>query len=112
MIKITTELKQNAGFTSKVSILEITSYTITETVQLVQPTNMPAMTGGGRNIMVNFNLYKSLSDKENGASPYSAIDFPFNYSLQASPEDVIDSAYLYAAVSTKLADAGYNNEVL
>jgi|GEM_PF-1166011 len=112
MIKITTELKQNSGFTSKISVLEITSYTLNETVYLVQNPNMPTPISGNKNLMVQFSLYKSAADKANGASPYQAIDFPYSYQLSPGVEDVINETYLYAAVSHKLTEAGYVCEVM
>jgi len=111
MIKITSELKQNAGFTSKVSVLEITSYTLNETVYLVQNPTMPSM-AGNKNLMVQFSLYKSSTDKSNGAAPYQAIDFPYSYQLSPGIDDVINEAYLYSAISQKLTDAGYVNELI
>lgn len=112
MIKITSELKQNSGFSSKVSVLEINSYTLTETVQLVTNPTMPMPMVGGKNVTVQFSLYKSATDKSNGAAPYTAIDFPYSYQLSPGVEDVINETYLYAAVSHKLTEAGYFCEVL
>lgn len=110
MIKIITELKQNSGFSSKASVLEINSYTLTETVQLVQNPTMPSM--GSKNVQIQFSLYKSATDKANGAAPYSAIDFPYSYNVIPSIDDVVNEAYLYQAVSVKLTEAGYVCEVL
>jgi len=109
MIKITSELKQNAGFTSKISVLEITSYTINETVQLVSGTTMP-LPQAGKNINVNFNLYKSVTDKNAGASPYQAVGFPYNFSMQPAPEDEVNESYVYDQIASQLSSFGYNNE--
>jgi len=110
MINITSELKQNAGFTSKVSVLEITSYTINETVQLTTGSTMPLPTAG-KNINVNFQLYKSSTDKNAGAAAYQAVGFPYSFSIQPLPEDVINESYVYDKVSAQLTNLGYVNEL-
>lgn len=112
MIKITSELKQNAGFTSKVSVLELTSYTMNETVVLVQNTTMPSPSVGSKNITVLGSLYKSATDKAAGATSFTAVDFPYSFSIQATAEDVVNEAFLYTAVSAKLTDLGYTNEIV
>lgn len=109
MIKITTELKQNAGFTSKISVLEITSYTINETVQLTTGSTMP-LPQTGKNINVNFQLYKSVTDKSAGAAPYQAVGFPYSFSIQPLVEDEINESYVYNQVATQLSNLGYQNE--
>lgn len=112
MIKITSELKQNAGFTSTASVLEINSYTINETVQLttVSTMAMPAMTG--KNINVNFSLYKSFEDKQSGASAFTAVDFPYSISIKAEEDDIVDESFIYNKVKADLTQRGYNCEWL
>jgi len=109
MIKITTELKQNAGFTSKISVLEISSYTINETIQLTTGNTMPMPTTG-KNIQVNFQLYRSISDKTAGAAPYQAVGFPYNFSIQPAPEDEVNESFIYNKVAAQLSNLGYQNE--
>jgi len=109
MIKITTELKQNAGFTSKISVLEISSYTINETIQLTTGSTMPLPTAE-KNIQANFQLYRSISDKSAGAAPYQAVGFPFSFSIQPAPEDEVNESYVYNQVASQLNNLGFNNE--
>ena len=110
MIKITSELRQNSGFKSSISVLEITSYTTTETTQLVTGSTPAIPAIGGKNIIVNVSVYKSLTDKANGANPFQPMDFPYNFSIQPAPEDEINESYLYNKVSAKLNDLGFNTE--
>ena len=109
MIKITTELKQNAGFTSKISVLEITSYTINETVQLTTGSTMP-LPQTGKNINVNFQLYRSITDKSSGASSYQAVGFPYSFSIQPALDDEVNESYVYNQVAAQLSNLGYANE--
>ena len=109
MIKITTELKQNAGFTSKISVLEIISYTINETIQLVSGNTMP-LPQTGKTIQVAFQLYRSMADKNASASSYQAVGFPYSFSIQPLPEDEINESYIYNQVAIQLSNLGYANE--
>ncbi|RZJ82580.1 MAG: hypothetical protein EOO47_00080 [Flavobacterium sp.] len=110
MIKITSELTQTSGFKSTASVLEINSYTLTETVRLTSGTTSPMPTIAGKNITVNFSLYKSLSDKENNAAPFIANGFP--YSINFSVEDGVDvdEEYVYNQVKADLNVRGFNTE--
>lgn len=112
MIKITSTLKQASGFSSTKSVMELTSYTVTETVQLVVLPTMPAAIPNSKNIQINFSLYKSIEDKEAGAASYQAVDFPYNFSLQASTDATIDEAFLYSEVSAKLTELNYSNTII
>lgn len=105
MIKITSELKTNQGFTTKVAVLEVTSYTITETVQ-VAASSMPAM-GAGKNVSINFAVYKSAADKEAGEQPMQPKDFPYNFNAQPASEDIITVDYIYSKVLSQLNEKGY-----
>lgn len=56
MIKIKSELTNSSGFKSTVSILEVTNYTLSQTVNLVTGSTMPAMPINGKNINVNYSV--------------------------------------------------------
>lgn len=111
MIKITSELKTNSAFRSTISVLEVTSYTVTETISLVANTPMPTL-NAGKNIMVYAQVYKSATDKASGAAPYSPIDFPYSFNLQPAADDVVTEEYIYAGVLAKLQASNYNAEIL
>jgi len=112
MIKITSELKQNSGFKSSISVLQINSYTTTETVMLTTGSTMPMPAIGGKNIQISVSVYKSLNDKNAGATPYQPMDFPYNFSVQSVPSDEITESYLYNQVRSKLNDLGYSTEFI
>lgn len=111
MLKITSELKTNAGFKTSIAVLEISSYTSTETVQLVTGSTMP-MAAPGKNISVNYQVYKSANDKASGANAFQPDAFPYSINIKPSAEDVVNDAYIYSKVSAELTSQGYTNEVL
>ena len=109
MLKITTELKTNAGFKTTIGVLEITSYTSNETVQLVTGSTMPT---SGKNITVSYQVFKSASDKAAGANAFQPDSFPYSINIKPLAEDVISDAYIYSKVSEQLTNQGYTNEIL
>jgi hypothetical protein len=112
MIKITSELTQNAGFTSTQSVLEINTYTLTDTVRLTTGSTMAMPAMAGKNITVNFSLYKSLDDKENNAAPYVANGFPYSINFSVEDDVEVTESYVYNQVRADLNVRGFNTEFI
>jgi hypothetical protein len=112
MIKIKSELVNSSGFKSTTSVLEITNYTMSQTVSLVTGSTMPAMAHTGKNINVNYLIYKSISDKNNGATPFQPSNFPFNCHFQIGDEEVVNESLIYNLVKDKLDSDGYTTEFI
>lgn len=104
MIKITSELKTPQGFATKVAVLEITSYTLTETVQV--STSVPS-TGAFKSLTINVAVYKSAADKEAGEQPMQPKGFPYNFMVTPASEDIITVDYIYSKVLSELNAKDY-----
>ena len=112
MIKIKSELVSSSGFKSTTSVLEITNYTMSQTVNLVTGSTMPPMANTGKNINVNYSIFKSVTDKNNGATPFQPSNFPFNYHFQIEDEEVVSESLIYNLVKNKLDNDGYTTEFI
>lgn len=112
MIKIKSELVNQSGFKSTTSVLEITNYTLSQTVNLTTGNTMPPMAHTGKNINVNYSIYKSITDKNNGASPFQPSNFPFNYHFQINEEDDVNESLIYNLVIDRLNNDGYTTEFI
>lgn len=110
MIKITTTLQQPSGFQTDEAVLEINSYNLNQTVQLVTGATM--LPTAGKHISINTSVYKSIEDKNNSALAFQPVNFPMSFSLSPLADDEITESYLYNSVKAKLNDAGYNTEWL
>lgn len=107
MIKITSEITTTSGFKSSVSVLEVNSYTINETVQLGTGNTMPFGIAG-KNININYQIFKSLDDKNAGNSSIQVSNLPYSINVQPSPDDVVNESYVYNKVVADLNLKGYN----
>lgn len=112
MITITTKLNQQSGFETESAILQINSYSINETIVLTTGiTSMPTMPAG-KQINVNYSVFKDLQAYDDKSAPFQPVGFPYNISISPAPADVIDESYIYNKVRAKLNADGYNTEWL
>lgn len=109
MIKITSELSHHSGWKSSISVLQINSYILTHTVQLISGSTMPMATSG-KNVNILYQVWKSEIDKNNGAASYQPVSLPFNFYSAVDEDDEVNESYVYNLVKAKLNDLGLDNE--
>ncbi len=109
MILITTKLNQQSGFETESAVLQITSYTVTETVQLVTGSTIP-FPNTGKQISLNYSIFKDLLAFESANSPFQPVGFPYSIQILPATDDVINESFIYNQLRSKLNTLGYDAE--